>query len=115
MFTSFVSLTFLRLYLVSSNNCSIVDALNLEVFKLFSSELNTSISSNTFSKFVSSSTFSFLNISLLLSVKSKFFFDIFETSILVLKFSSIKLVITGKPKKIKITIPLAKENLDKLL
>ena len=50
MFTSFVSLTLLRLYLVSSNNCSIVEALNLIVFELSSSEINTSISSYTFSR-----------------------------------------------------------------
>ena len=38
----------------------------------------------------------------------------FETSILVLKFSSMKFVITGNPKKNKIKIALDKENLNKL-
>ena len=60
-----------------------VEALNLEVFELSSSELKTSISSKTFSRFTSSSTLLLsLIIFLLLKVKSKFFFEIFETSIL---------------------------------
>ena len=50
----------------------------------------------------------------MLNVKSNFFFEIFDTSIFVLKFSDKKFVITGKPKKDKITIMLANENLDKL-
>ena len=114
MFTSLVSLTLLRLYLVSLNNCSIVDALNLIVLELSSSEINTSISSYTFSIFDSSSAFSSLTIFLLLNVKSKFFFEIFDTSIFGLRFSDKKFVITGKLKNIKIIIVLANENFERL-
>ena len=92
-----------------------VEALNLEVFELSSSELKTSISSKTFSRFTSSSTLLLsLIIFLLFKVKSKFFFEMFETSILDWKFSCKKSVTIGNAKKDRIIIVLAKENFERL-